>query len=442
MIQASGLTADSVLHCTSLLRKDPILATSFGKAAKLVDDVIFLIAIEMDSLSKDILYWNNLRHSNPMYIKYMNYYVSVYRSFRSSVYNMVTVGAPSSQEIGNKLVWTPFVTGYVEIEDRLMALRKKFYELTMLLAHIYEAASDLKYIYLCALSKSLEAGATEDLTQSSRCDEERLSIAREFMIRALSNVLRQFERHPVVMKCRDELRKNSVSSPHTPTGQPNKSAALQPNPISPDDSKDESVSPRMRQLSFDDIAAMLPSPSTLTRSLRDKTHSVLELLRGEHSDDMDSDSSNNAQNSPGDEAAVRAKVQQDSQLLRSHIKALAQLVRSFQHARDGYPLQSVQSSMHRPHATELYWLPNLCMFLCSVVCIHRGIDMYSSGRLQALALKFKNWVEVNWQEHMIEPMQDLFGEIFDTMSRKKDAIVTREDIMQVQHAISSRYLLR
>jgi hypothetical protein len=424
MIQASGLTADSVLHCTSLLRKDPLVAHSFGKVTKLVDDLIYLIVIEMDSLSKDIVYWNNLLHSSPMYVKAIHYYISIPRSFRKSAYNLISRSA-TEEDFRSPLTWSAFVTGDVEIEDRLLVLRKQFFTLTKLLASVYEACGDLKYIYLSVLSKSLQADHAEGPVEEE-CSKHCVVIAREYLLRSLAKVLTQFGKHPAVLLAQQQ---GSQKASHEA-------------PVDP--SSPSQISPRLRQISFDDIAAMLPSPSKLTKSLRERTNSVLELLKPSNALETDEEYNGILTSSvydmaglnEYDKATLCAKIAADNRSLRTQIRALSSLVRSFQQTRDEYPLRSLSMNTRKPKFWELYWLPNVIGCVAAILLIRRGSVMYSNGELQALSLKFRDWFRTNWTEHMIEPMQELVGELFDTMSRKKEAIVTRADLVHSKIALN------
>ncbi len=94
-----------------------------------------------------------------------------------------------------------------------------------------------------------------------------------------------------------------------------------------------------------------------------------------------------------------------------------------------YPIGTTDIGTQRPTASETNWLPNL-LFVCGSVYLGRHIvGMYRDGSLLHLCRYLLISAAASVTEHIVEPMANLIRELTETMSREKDPIVTREELL-------------
>lgn len=86
--------------------------------------------------------------------------------------------------------------------------------------------------------------------------------------------------------------------------------------------------------------------------------------------------------------------------------------------------------MHKPSDAERYWFRNTLLFAGAVISIKTAVDLWRDGTLAALL----SFVKGKLHDHVLEPLEKLAGELFDTI-RKRDFVVTREECEESKEAL-------
>lgn len=95
-----------------------------------------------------------------------------------------------------------------------------------------------------------------------------------------------------------------------------------------------------------------------------------------------------------------------------------------------FPLQFTQARVHKPSDRERYWFRNLVMGLVGVYTLKTGVSLWRDGSV----LAGYHFIEGKVQDHIVEPMTKLAGELFDTI-RKRDEVVTREECEESRESL-------
>lgn len=105
-------------------------------------------------------------------------------------------------------------------------------------------------------------------------------------------------------------------------------------------------------------------------------------------------------------------------------------------ANKTYPLDSVRADHRRPSLFERYWLPNLVLLAGSVYLGRELVLRLHDGSLQQLLISSYQSLSRRLTEHILGPMRNFLKEIFDTIRRQQDGMVTREDLQQSQETLN------
>lgn len=105
-------------------------------------------------------------------------------------------------------------------------------------------------------------------------------------------------------------------------------------------------------------------------------------------------------------------------------------------ANKPYPLDSVRSDHRRPSFFERYWLPNLVLLAGSVYMGRELVLRLRDGSLQQLVAASYQRLSEGLMEHILEPLRNFLKEIFETIRRRQDGMVTREDLLQSQETLN------
>jgi hypothetical protein len=87
-----------------------------------------------------------------------------------------------------------------------------------------------------------------------------------------------------------------------------------------------------------------------------------------------------------------------------------------------FPLKFTQVRVHKPSDRERFWLRRILFGILGAFSAKVAVDLWRDGSITsayAFALS-------KLRDHIIEPMEKLAGELFDTI-RKRDYVVTREE---------------
>ena len=121
-------------------------------------------------------------------------------------------------------------------------------------------------------------------------------------------------------------------------------------------------------------------------------------------------------------------------VLLSNIKMIS--YRLLLHKKTSYPFDTVRKDCRRPTFYERYWLLHLLLILGTGIFSKEVIIMTRNGSLQRFIHGTYITLSKQIHERIIEPVSDLFSELFQTISRRKEGIVTREDLEQSQQALN------
>jgi uncharacterized membrane-anchored protein YjiN (DUF445 family) len=93
-----------------------------------------------------------------------------------------------------------------------------------------------------------------------------------------------------------------------------------------------------------------------------------------------------------------------------------------------------QTKVRRPSNLERYWLRNILLTCIGAYSCRFLYIKYNDGSLQIAVQKCSDLVSAKLQEHVIEPVNKLFAELFDTI-RHRDLIVSRRDYERSKEAL-------
>ena len=121
-------------------------------------------------------------------------------------------------------------------------------------------------------------------------------------------------------------------------------------------------------------------------------------------------------------------------VLLTNIKMISN--RLLLHKKTSYPFDTVRKDCRRPTFYERYWLLHLCIILGTGIVSKEVIIMTGNGSFQRFIHSTYITLSKQIHERIVEPVSDLFSELFQTISRRKEGIVTREDLEQSQQALN------
>lgn len=101
-----------------------------------------------------------------------------------------------------------------------------------------------------------------------------------------------------------------------------------------------------------------------------------------------------------------------------------------------YPLNTIKPDFRRPTYYERYWLYHLVLTLGSIYTFKTVCNMLEDGSLQRLV--WQSYVQLSRTivERVVEPVKDLCSELFQTISRRQDGMVTEADLEASQKALN------
>ena len=109
---------------------------------------------------------------------------------------------------------------------------------------------------------------------------------------------------------------------------------------------------------------------------------------------------------------------------------LSSFFREFIHhnANKDFPfeLHSLTMKLHRPSYWERFWLRNLLLGLSGLVASRLLYLHYSDGSLSIMYHHFMEWLQAKLQDHLINPFQRLFNEIFHTIHHREHIVSQRD----------------
>lgn len=86
--------------------------------------------------------------------------------------------------------------------------------------------------------------------------------------------------------------------------------------------------------------------------------------------------------------------------------------------------------MHKPSDAERYWFRNTLLVAGAALSVKTVVGLWRDGTLAALL----SFVKGKLHDHVLEPLEKLAGELFDTI-RKRDFVVTREECEESKAAL-------
>jgi hypothetical protein len=389
-IQLTGLTDERVHQCHFLIKQESSeLADAFKSTAAHTEELSNFVTREMDSVRKDIFYWKNLTHSGAAVSHFAQLYVQFYRRVRhkSTFISLMKTD---------------------EIERHLVVLRYRYNHLAKMMGRVYEASTYLKIVYLDLIRRSqqnIDDGICDNIEPfdaNSSCT----NLTRKLVVKCLTTLYETFHFNEDNDDSREEnvlkfTRRNSlqliistldhVHSPRTHS----RAHSLDPSPsASANVSLRESV-----------------------RNSRDEDHGIAHANRGPPP--------------PPQSSPVRFADDSFDSLydeLRELLEKIETLVITMRRGDKRYPLGVTDLKTRRPVTSELYWFPRLVVAASAIYAGSITFRMYRSGALQQMLKEAYRGMQIAMVDHVLDPCENLLRQIFETMDRREDQIVTLEDL--------------
>lgn len=123
--------------------------------------------------------------------------------------------------------------------------------------------------------------------------------------------------------------------------------------------------------------------------------------------------------------------------MKSSITSIERLAQRLITSKHGsYPLESVRKDLRRPTFSEKYWCPALMLAIGTLFAGRQVYIMAKDGSLQQIIASGYNTVSKQTTERIVEPVTNLCRELFETISRRQEGMVTRADLEQSQQALA------
>jgi hypothetical protein len=198
----SGLLSDGqkrqLLYGLSIL--EPKLCKQFDKAFDHAENIFILVTTEMDSIRKDIVYWERLAES-PQWVIYL-------RNLHSKAYNFIFKFQLDFVAFSNET----YDRSLDFVEKQLNVLSSNFNELASILALVNESLECLKYVYLEVVTSTQQVNVT-DIKQNTHKNNSIIFI-RDKILKCLRKLLKATS-----SDCKDDKDLNScrLMSPMKPS---------------------------------------------------------------------------------------------------------------------------------------------------------------------------------------------------------------------------------
>ena len=438
VLNLSGLNPAAVRHVDYVLHMcsgDSGLSNLFCSSLDILENLVELVSIEIDSCCCDIRYWETILCSTNVEVNVIGYHMAAYRYVRymcnkflpewewTGTLDQTGNDAASlyahAKAVANSNPSSPLRAGLTTEEvtlhelihlkdwsgnadEHLFVLRFGLQRLYCMMASIKEASEHLKRIHT-------EIAVTTQRSVTLRSKRQNITFTPK-----MADDMCQFANQNIFYCLRDLLSTIRIYEINCESFQ-NKSTSL----LDYTSSLFLSIYKRCGLRLISD-SPPLPNDPSVGFEFKGGGDDALRI----NVDDVEDNISSSATN--GNNSQSRNKCVLNN--LQTMFDEVSVNLATFRLASGAYPLQATEVSARRPSRIERVWLRDLLIIGAVLYSSKEIFVMYRSGYLKELVDRSIVSISENVSQHLIEPMKSLSRYLYARMEKSEEIIVTRREL--------------